>query len=531
MEDSVLKRLLAAILILIIMVPVLPIDGSRISIGEEDIQIGKVIEVVDGEVVKVLLYHQSFNKPTVMTIKVIGLSTEASDEGFKYASSRLLGQTVFVKEEKLLSDTPFSDAHIFVDFDKTYAEEVLELGYGKVDDRYKEAMFYNDFLASETNARLYEIGVWETAQSVSTDRININRASSKMLQDVLDLTSGQATDVIAYREENLYNTILEIMAASDDLDGDWMDAHRHLLSVITNINKTSYLELSSLLPDEEDEEGVIDQIDYFLKFNEVTDIKQLYEVDRFSRYVSTLEPFITIENTNILEEPTKASVNINTVGKTLFMEVTNLSESAYEALVKIREEDEDYVITTLKELFVLDQVYVEETNYIFGNHLSTLTNMNKADEMELQSLFNLRDLSISEQYKLVEALIEARPFKSLFEVEDVLDDELYAFVKPFIYVFEDDVVERYNPNTAEEENVAALDKDYKGYYSNFTNINTATEQMLLDLNEGMTDELVDDIMAYRYKYPFRSNRDLYTLFEARDMTLLYNKIARYITYE
>ena len=525
-----MKRLLTAILIVVMMVPLLPINGSSVSVSDANIQIGKVIEVIDGEVVKISLYHQNFNVPTIKTVKAIGLRTEASNEAFNYANNRLLGETVFLLEEASFQDSPYMEANIFVSFNQTYTEEVIERGYGKVDTHYEGSEFYDDFLSSEAYAQLYEIGVWETALSERTDRININTASHTLLMNILGLSTSQAMDVIVYRRENIYNSIIEIMAANDQLDAEWMDANRHLISVITNMNQTSYLELASLLPYGEDEEKVIDQIDYYLRFNEVEEIDDLYDVDGFSRYIYSLDGFITLEAMNRVEEANKATVNVNTVGEELFTAVTNLTTNDYKVLALKRKDG--YVITSLKELYVLDHVYAEANNYIYGNHLTTFTDMNHAGETELLSLLNATDLPVAAQLQLVDKLIEAMPFKSLEEVKRLINDnETYDQIDDYIYVNQDDIVDRYNPNTAKEDDLNSLKADYKGHYTNYTNINTASEQMLLDLNEAMTQDLVDDIIDYRRKYPFRNNNDLANLFEDHEKTLLYSQLAKFMAYE
>lgn len=506
--------------------------GARISNETGGIDIGKVVEVIDGEVFKVYFYRRNFDLPSIEIVRVIGLDTEASFEAFKYASSRLLGKTVFFTYDDQVgrSSDGMTLAHVFLNYETTYAEEILSLGYGVVDDSFKGNIYQYELEAAEYSAELYELGRWETSLSQTTDRININTATRDLLKDSLGLTDGQALSIVSYREHNNYNDIFEVMAADQSLDADWFDAHSHLMSVVTNLNKTSYLELSSLMPGFINKEIFIDDLVYYLKFNEVTSIQQVKDIPSISSYLEAIESYITLDTTNVLEEPNKRVANVNTVDEDHFLQVTGLSEAAFKHLLEIRDNG-SHVVTTLTELYKKDEVYNKVTAYIHSDHLSTLTDVNTAGIFELETVLDMIDLSLYEQLQLAQKIVDRRPYYSKAAFESVVGSDIYHLIETYIYVNKDAIDDRYNPNTASSDALEALDIKYNGQTSNYTNVNVASKEVLLDLNEEMTLALVNDIIAYRKRYPFRNNDDLHQIFGSHNKWALYNRIAYYLSYE
>lgn len=527
-----MKRMTTILLVLMMVLPTTISYSASITSESETIDIGKVIEVIDGEVLKVFFFRRDFSQPAIEMVRVIGLDTEASTEAFQYASSRLLGKTVFFVYDNQVGTDPdgLTLAHVFIDYDSSYAEEILSLGFGLVDQEHEDNSYHQDLMSAEYSAELYEIGRWETSQSRTTDRININRAPSSLLMEVLGVTKNQAAAIVTYRQHNLYNDIFEVMAADSNLDREWFDQHSHLMSVITNINKTSYLELYSLLNPSVHRELFMDDLDYYLKFNEVTSLDQLNDITTFSKYLTTLEPYLTLDTTNVLIEEDKKVANVNTVGEDSFILVTGLTEYDYKNLLTLRGSD-TYVITSLAELYKDNEVYNKGTAYIYSDHLTTLTDVNKAEVFELKTVLEATDLSLYERQTLAEQIVSARPFYSEVSFKALVGSSVYDQIEAYVYVNASAILERYNPNTAETADITGLDLKYKGRTTNYTNVNTATKGMLLDLNEDMTILLVKDLMTYRSRYPFRDNDDLRQIFDDHDQLALYTKIAKYLCYE
>ncbi len=524
------KLLVLALSLIMVWSIMLPIQGSSIYSEEENIDLGRVVEVIDGEVVKVFFYRRNFVVPSIETVKIIGIDTEASNEAFEYTTNRLLGKTVYFLNADQDNYTPeaYTHAHIFVDYSKSIAEELLELGYAKVDSAYEGELFYQDMLASEYSAKLYEIGRWQTSLSQSTDRLNINTASSAMLKDTLGIDEDLAIKIMVYRNDNNFNNIHELMAVDKSVNAEWIEEKSHLMSVVTNVNKTSQFELSSLLPESSNKSILLDALEYHLKFNEITDIKQLSELQEFAGYYPQVAKFLTVDVTNVLEEHDLMKVNINTSNEHNFTIVTGLPTYSYNQVLSLKKDD--YIIDSLGELTKADALFGQSTSHIYFNHLNVYTDINSAGVFELASLFDPSEMNSIEKKAVAQQIIDGRPYRSLSDLRKNIGLELYTQIRPYIYIYKSDIAIRYNVNTAESEDKDMLDSFYEGRFTRYTNVNTASKRMLLDLNEDMSEALADAIIEYRLKHRFANNDDLKNLFSDYNLLSLHNRIAYYLTY-
>ena len=125
-----MRRILIMIMVLMMLVPVGHTKAASLPAYSQNVELGRVIEIIDGEVLKVFFYRRSYLMPQVEVVRLAGLDTDASVEAFNYASSRLLGKTLyFLFDDHVPYMDGFRSAHLFVEDDKTFAEELLDLGY------------------------------------------------------------------------------------------------------------------------------------------------------------------------------------------------------------------------------------------------------------------------------------------------------------------------------------------------------------------------------------------------------------------
>lgn len=526
------KRVIGALLLAItLLAQSIAVYGGSIGYNLEKTEVGKVVEIIDGEVIKVFFFRRNFDVPSIEIVKLIGIDTEANVDAFEYTSNRLLGKSVYFTIEESDSYMPDTMVHanVFYDFDQTVSEELLELGYAKVDTTYKGSEHYHSFLKSEYNAKLYEEGIWATNLSETSDRININTATTLQLQEALDIEQPLANKIYSYRLHNAYNDITEIMAVDKTLNAEWFEEHRHLMSVITNINKASYLELSSLIGNASNAQSIIDDIDHYIRFNEVKDLEALKSIATFKSYYSQVEDFLTLEATNIYEDNHKYVANVNTCSSSSFKTATGLSSSVFEKLESYR--DDDYFISTIGELYIYNAVFDKNMRHHYSDHLVAYTDVNAANEFELMSLFDNTDLSSSEKKNIAGEIIDGRPYLLMSQVRNTLGSVNYDTIEPYIYVYTEDIADRYNEYTVPDENVDAMDRKYGGRNAKYTNINRVSENALYDLHPDMTKDLVDAIVEYRDVHYFRYMDDLKEIFEDEQRLPLYNKIDNYIVFE
>ena len=99
----------------VVMTPISQVRSMGLNLEVDTPRTAKVIEVIDGEVIRVLYYYSDFVMPEIKVIKMIGIDTQGSDDAYAHTLSSLLGQVVFLVEEDN-SDFP-EIAHL----DVTYA--------------------------------------------------------------------------------------------------------------------------------------------------------------------------------------------------------------------------------------------------------------------------------------------------------------------------------------------------------------------------------------------------------------------------
>jgi len=517
--------------IFILSVHTTSVFGGGILYHAKDTEIGKVVEVIDGEVIKVFFYRRNTQRPSVEIIKIIGIDTEASVEGFDYTSNRLLGKSVYISYDNDLVTHAYKDmtqAHVFVSFYQTFAEEMLTLGLAVVDTQYKGTQYYTDFLKAEYSAKLYEEGRWATNLSKKTDRININTASRSQLEHALNVTGTLADKIIQYRHKNKFNDLTEIMAVDASFDAAWFEAHRHLISVITNVNKASYLELSSLMLPGTSGKKAIEDIRTYTRFHTLDSIQALSKIDSFKNDYLRVEEFLTLSAINTYTDKKVETVNIHTTSKEHFLNATHLPVWAWVKLKKLREEQP--FISSIGELCARG-VLTPTTKYMYTPNLVIYTNINEADSFELMSLLDPYFELFQAQEKMVKTIISNRPYAIRTQLEQIVGKQLYKKILPYIYVYKDELAHMYNKNTVPKTLENKMMTKYNGRVTRFSNINQLNKDDLLDLHPDMSLLLVEDILLYRVKHPFRYKADLKTLFTQHRRLALYNKIAYYLTVE
>lgn len=525
------KKLSVMVLIIICLIfQSIPAKAGALGYEDTRIRLGKVVEIIDGEVIRVFFFHGYFAPPSVETVKLIGIDTDASVEAFDYTSNRLLGKTVYFSPEENSNFKPsdMMHANVFYDFEKTVSEELLELGYAKVDDMYKGSEHYHSFLASEYNAKLYEEGRWATNLSQTTDRININTATSFQMKEVLEIENELAAKIVSYRLNNPFNAITEIMAVDVYFDAEWFGENNHLVSVITNINKASYLEMTSLIGNSSNAQTILDELDAYTRFNDIDTFDELENVVHFSNYLPVIEEYLTFESTNTFGGHAKYAVNVNTCNLESFQFATGLGVTEYKKLNDIRN---DYFISTVGELYSGNTVFYSSLRYLYNDRVNAYTDINNAGEFELMSLFDQTEMDSAEKKSLAEDIMEGRPYLLMSQVRSHLGSFNYQMIAPYVYVYPEDIPDTYNTNTVPDELHDLMDSSYGGRESRFTNINQISYNGMMELHPDMYYKVVEDIIEYRSRHDFWYQDDLKAIFRDHNQLATYNKIYRYLVFE
>lgn len=537
------------------------ITSASLNLESNSVEIGRVIEIIDGEVIKVWFFQNDSVEPDIRIIKMIGINTNGSQEAYEYTLNNLLGSVIYLdydlNDESFPKIEGFQYAYVYKDFDKTFSEELLLRGYASVDNSFIKAKQYMKYLEAEK----YSGTNIDTGSIYYSNVININTAPSSLLSEHLeDVTSTDASNIINYRTYNPINTPEEIKFVSSKFDKEWFEKNKDLFNVTTNLNYASIYELKSLFPSYSNSSTLAQEIEDYRLFNVITDIEDIKELTGMSSYYSNFEKYITTNNTpkSYIDENLKV-VNLNTSTVSEFTTATNLSSYTGNNIINLRDNNK-YVFKSIGELEKYSNPLSFSNSYMFRDNVTVYTDINNANKFELQSLFGIYDITDIVKEHLADKIIRHRPYNDKEELKTLIGI-YYNKIEPYIYAseselnsIEDDAI---NINTADKDyainylNMNLIDANtyknhsskyysrnninfnydnYIGKFTLYTNINTATYNELIMLHEDMTVSLVSDILALRNEEVITSISELSDIFESHDKTSILNEVDDFIVF-
>ncbi len=537
---------------------VIPINAEPLIISE-DLIMAKVIEVIDGEAIKVIETHNDAQE--VKLIRFIGVKTNASQEAMDYTYNQLIGKVVFLLKDDNAASFPKQEdweyRYVYHTLAQSISEELLMYGYATIDEAFKNADQYKDLIQSEEYAKQKRFGLWKdyTELTSNSNKININVATVEDLMNHFEgLSSLTAYDIFHYREHNSFNTIEEIKFASDEIDKEWFDENESKLSVVTDINSAGINELVSLLSNYSNNEELAEKIKeyrlfhWFEKPEDLTKVEDIYET-----HVKSIERFIATTPVKEFIDPDSIVANINTATKNQIKVATNMSSDKLYDLLKLRD-DKNYMFKTLGELEKGTDEDLEIKKYI--DNLSIYTNVNTAGEYELKTIFGGLNISDSTLDTVVKNVISTRPFLEKKDIKKLVG-AYYDDIEPYIYTKVSELPKLVNINLSSKTYVVSvLDmesidakkyttnkyhytyyrdfnfsyKPYKERISIYTNINTASYDELNHLASTLSSSMVNRIIEYRQEQPFTSLGEVNDFFSEHGHHHAYTQIKDYIVF-
>lgn len=506
-----------------------------------------VTGVIDGDSIKVKL-----NNGETAYVKLAGITSNGYDDAYLYLTQKILGATVFL----LKDDTSYSDKwnYMLVYYKGTNLnQDLVERGYAVIDNTQSKTSINNSLVSAQSNATAYGNGVWaynsSTASTItgqtsttlySSNKVNINTATQSQLKTYLNnITDTLAASIIEYREKNPFSNISELKFV-EGITRDIYNQNRNIITVSTNINTASDLELKTLreLTDSE----INDIIEYRAN-NKFTKVETLKNFISYSKY-SKIEPYISIDNqTEIYNTYNSYVANINGA-TTTYLAYTGLTSNNASKIVSFR--TNGYTYKTLGELLHLPNITLTEKtlNYLEDN-LQVMTNLNTENKDDLNSIFSSTLAS-----KIYSQNISASATSS--DLKEFLGSTVYDKVKDYIYV-DINSNEYINLNTATQEQLTDLGftytqakqiinarpitdasllpfdiSDFNTKVSLYTNINTASYKELVSLNNGITTSVISNIQNYVKDQPFGSLNEFKEYLTSIGESQLYNSIKDFI---
>jgi len=550
---------------MMIVIPVRQVNGQKLNLETDRPRTAKVIEVIDGEVIKVLFYYSDFQMPEVKVVKLLGINTYGKQEAFEHTLTSLLGQVVFIVEESNASfpNVDNLDAiygYVFNSMSRSMNEELLMNGYAMVDPAFEDARYYADLIAAENIAKQKEVGFFIKDTGTVQAMFNINTASFETMQaNLIDTTDEAIQNIIAYRTYNMFETVGEVKYADPSLNHDWLEANKGLFTAITNVNNANTYELASLFSGTADPIGLAETLEQYKVFNEIGSITELKSISGVSNYYSAIEPFIDTKPESLHINTSIKVANINTCSASDLTAATGLSQG-YWNLLDAQRKYNNYYYKSIGEVLVQGAPLYSYATDRYSDNITAFTNLNTANQFELATLFSIyTELTSQKREALANDIIAMRPYSQISDIKTVVESKYYYGIYNYIYVSDNDLPKSLNINMTyintldsylgmtnldvSSYNTYIKDHGYinpddinfnisgKGHkVSLFTDINSASSYELLNLNRSMTQAIVDEIMTYRESEPITSLDEILYIFTKYNRSYLYLELADYVVF-
>jgi DNA uptake protein ComE-like DNA-binding protein len=533
-----------------------------------NLKVARVIEVIDGEVLKVL-YGDTYSQSNMEIVKLIGVNTEGNRDAFEYISNYYLGKAVYVMPERNNTNLPktngWRNVYILKDAAQTLNEILLKNGLAKVDKGYYLSDSYETLLAAEKSAIVTAQGIWngsyESNYFEKGPKVNLNTSSINNLIGILeDTTYVMASRILEYRAGNPFNTIEEIKNVDESFNSKWYAKNKKYLTVVTNITLAEESELLSLINySYTNNDKVVQNILNYRIFNEISTLDTLKNIDGMTTtIIDRSKEFITFENVADYENPVSiAKININTASLEEMKKYSGLYEvyakSIFDASVFYK-----YKFRNLQELANTPVYLTDMDTRRIADNASVYTDINTANKIELISLFGRTNHTSAAKEAFADKIIKNRPFNNITDLTKSIGDVTNYF-KDCVYFTQrtnniininamekEDIVKMFNltsyiktsvlNNKDIYRNISELPFKIQEYDSSkislYTNINTATKAELLTLNKYITSEMADTIIYLRNEEQFASNDDLLeALSEYKNGAMIFSKISGYVCYK
>lgn len=538
---------------------------------DQDITLGRVLEVISGEAIKVLELDRAGNG-RVRLVRMVGIETDSSQEAFDYVYDRLLGRRIMLLPDDHEDTFPIRSnwifRHVYLTSKESVAEELLARGLAKLNAKFDQSEQYADLSAAELVGKQDKKGIWNNVNTQSKMGININTGTSTELMEILeDTTYSMANAITRYRKYNVFNNIKEIKYVGSEFSKKWFEKNRYKLSVITNLNNASFEEVRSLFGDMNHGEQVANDFIQYRMFNDLGSLYELKSLAFLKSDYSKVEPFISLAHMEEFTPKEKGNaININTASMNQMIRTCLFTHSKAGAIVKDRDKQK-YMFKSFG--------YLEKNNLLskydvafYSDNITFYTDINTAGLNELESLFGFMDISEDKMKELGKSLLDHRPYENIYDVKYIIGYNNYRMIKPYIYIDKKETEylninltdretaasilgmvsadrEKYLNNTSRYHSRSKIKFDYSYYAESmtlYTNINEANLYELKRIQakvwkdsrymyQKLPKAIINDIIKFREDQPFCAKEELYEIFKEHKQISMYNNIIDYIVYK
>jgi len=550
-----IARVMAALMLLTALIPAYGVAANRDFIFLQNGARGQVVEVIDVNAVRV---RTSAGDGLV---RLIGVHPNGTPAAIDFLSREIMGTNVV-----LVRDTAFANSgrwnYMYVVLEhpggaRFINGELVLSGHGRLNEAHSHAEQFEQIRLGQSIAREAGLGMWghelsEPLIRYARLRINMNTATAAEIVAHFELTGADtaiAAAIVNFRHSTVFQHVNDIKFVPA-VTRDFFERHRHGMAVSTNINAASLEEIRSLSGiTEAQAQAIINSRDN----QRFTDLEQLFTRNLMTRpQLNANLPFISLESVDRIHfaRPQNFIANINLASAP---QLTRTGIPVMQANTIIAQR-EFLPLRNLHDLRNFGGVFADASMNMRADNLRTHTNINTAPVSEIESLFGVNVTAA-----LVNGIINNRPFENVNQVAQFMSTAMFNTISPFIYVDERPAQVLVNINTANHQQLVGagfpsavatqivgtglvtrplywrpnqvptwITAELRQISTLYTNVNTATAEELRSLDAGMSDAIIERIIAAREAQPFGDVAEVEEYFREMGQLVLFNRFRNFV---
>ena len=517
---------------------------------------GTVIRIIDGDAIEV----QLSDTKEIARVKLIGVDTQGYNNARDYLVRKILGANVTLRTDaNIISPINYWNYAYVIYNGVNINSEIISKGYGVFNNAQAGCEISSILSNDQRNAKGKGLEIWtygvrangstsglnlytgaRTYSYTGEKSININTATAEQFKEKLvGVNSTIATAIVKYRSSNPFDDIREIKFVPG-VSRSIFDDNKNIMSVCTNMQKATEDEIETLGGLDKDTVNKIVAYRKSSKFTRLADLKSegIFSAGKYS----SLSDYISLSDIESVDVTIGNNVVNANRASVSDMTVIGLKSEDASKIAGVRENG--YTMKNLQEIAKIPGISLDEDGLnAFEDNLHTMTNINNCKDSELSSILAVGD---------AEQLKKERFINSIEKVETILGSSKYESIKDMIYTGTL-ITEYTNINTATQEQLEKVGftsseakdilakssiktakdlpvdvRNENGKITLYTNINNASEAELRTLNNGITENIINDIITYRTEQPFGDMEEVKKFFVDENAEMIYNNIRDYI---
>lgn len=520
---------------------------------------GRVIDVIDVDSIVVQTAEGQ------ALVRLIGVSPNGSANSVAFLANQIMGHTVsLTSDPNMGTDMNRWNTRYVILGSRNINIEIVLAGYATINEAHSHASLFGQFQTAQSTSQIAGLGDWANDLNRphmirASDRININTASAVLMREQLDIPVALSNAIVAHRNTAPYQHLSDLSFVTG-MTREIFTNSRHRLGISTNINTANEFELMTLGLNETQARNVVAS-----RVNQgvFTNIQQIRDRNLITQaQFNNIQHFIAITDVYEIQfsrNAFRANLNTASLAQLTRAGATNVQANAIIAQRNI------LPIRSFQDVLEHTSFTIANINALSDN-MRAKTNINTAPRSEIETLFgrfgSMTAAQITNTTNAIMSHRDTSSFTSLNQFAALLPANFpFASIEPFIYIGTRPTPIVVNVNRATQAQLVAvgvpsataqqivnhsqrvngwmlptnlpaivqnLPLDVRSNLSVRTNINTATAEELMSLDNAMTTQIINAIMTARDDQPFGQVVHVRDIFVDFGQLALYNRIQRFL---